>query len=70
MKEYNYPGYETQKKRHTQFKLKIMELNLDVWNHKDSVPSDLLNYLKEWWSNHILEEDMQYRSFFNEQGLK
>jgi hemerythrin len=27
------------------------------------------NFLKEWWTYHILEEDMKYRSFLKEKGL-
>ena len=70
MKDYGYPEYEEHVIQHTQFKKKIMELNLDTMLHKDSVPDNLLLFLKEWWSNHILEVDKRYYSFFKEKGLK
>ena len=31
--------------------------------------SEVLNFLKEWWIYHILEEDMKYRPFIEEKGL-
>lgn len=37
---------------------------------KDSVLAELLEFLRDWWIHHILEEDMQYRSFFVERGVK
>ena len=31
--------------------------------------SEVLNFLKEWWVYHILEEDMKYRPFIEGKGL-
>jgi hemerythrin len=31
--------------------------------------TDVLNFLKEWWTYHILEEDMKYRPFVEGKGL-
>ena len=34
------------------------------------VPGKLHTYLKEWWNQHILEEDMQYKAFFQRRRVK
>ena len=31
--------------------------------------AEVLSFLKEWWTYHILEEDMKYRPFLQEKGL-
>jgi hypothetical protein len=33
------------------------------------VPQVMLNYLVQWWRNHILHEDMDYKSFYDEKGI-
>ena len=70
MREYKYPRYDIQVTQHKKFKKQILKFNLDTIRYKPSVPEDLLEYLKQWFVNHILEEDMLYRDFFIEKGLK
>ncbi len=70
MKEYGYPKFNEHVKTHMQFRLKIIELSNEMLYHKESVPVELFAFLREWWSNHILQEDMQYKAFFKEKGLE
>jgi len=70
MREYNYPRYDIQVTQHTQFKKKIVKFNLETMQRKPTVPKEFLEYLQEWFVNHILKEDMLYRDFFIERGLK
>ncbi|NOY06802.1 MAG: hemerythrin family protein [Chlorobi bacterium] len=70
MKEYGYPALAEHVKKHMQFRMKIIELSNDTLYHKETVPVELFAFLRQWWSNHILEEDMQYRPFFEEKGLE
>jgi hemerythrin len=35
-----------------------------------NVPEELLSYLGEWWMGHILNEDMKYKSHFEEKGVR
>ena len=31
--------------------------------------TEVLKFLKEWWTYHILEEDMKYREFIPDEGV-
>jgi len=37
---------------------------------RTSVPTDMLEYLKRWLTQHILVMDMQYRPYLNERGVR
>lgn len=69
MEENGYPGFEQQKAQHKAFKTKLVRLCSAIRQHEQEVPDILLNYLHEWWLHHILQEDMEYRSFFSEKGI-
>ncbi len=70
MIEYDYPYYSEQKEQHRQFRNRAANYCLDTMAYKTTIPMEILDYLKDWWINHILETDMKYKSFFNEKGLK
>lgn len=70
MLEYGYPGYSIQKKQHQEFKRKTVDFCMETMAHKVTVPTEIFSYLKLWWTNHILTEDMKYKEFFNARGLK
>ena len=69
MAEYGYPDYEAHRMQHLQFIRKTAQLAMDTIAQKKSVPQDLLVYLRDWLTGHILNADMQYKPFFNEHGL-
>ena len=70
MLDYGYPEYSSQKKQHQEFKKKTADLCMETMLHKVAVSGEIFTYLKLWWTNHILQEDMKYKKFFNEKGLK
>ncbi|MDN3510141.1 MAG: bacteriohemerythrin [Candidatus Jettenia sp. CY-1] len=70
MLEYNYPEYSLQKKQHQEFKRKTVDFCMETMIHNTTVPIAIFTYLKSWWTNHILKDDMKYKKFFNERGLK
>ena len=57
------------KQGHVEYRKKVVDLctaaSLDI----PIVPQVMLNYLVQWWQNHILHEDMEYKSFFKEKGI-
>ncbi len=69
MIEYDYPDYSTHKEQHIEFKKKTVAFCMDVMAYKETIPTEILSYLKSWLTNHILNSDMKYKSFFNEKGL-
>lgn len=70
MLDYNYPGYSLQKKQHQEFKRKTVDFCMGTLVHKTNIPIEIFSYLKSWWTNHILKEDMKYKEFFNERGVR
>ncbi|TLD41992.1 MAG: Hemerythrin [Candidatus Jettenia ecosi] len=70
MLQYSYPEYSLQKKQHQEFKRKTVDFCMETMIHNTEVPIAIFTYLKSWWTNHILKDDMKYKKFFNERGLK
>ena len=63
MFKYNYPQKTEHEKLHQSFRDKTSELkNLLNSNSKDA-HYKMIEYLKTWWTNHILVEDMKYSDF-------
>lgn len=58
-----YPGIEEHKDRHREFRQKIVECCMAATLHVASVPGELLTYLRDWFKDHILHEDMKYKPF-------
>ena len=69
MLDHKYPDYPKQLKEHNYYRGKIAYFCFDLMKDKDSVPADVLIFLKEWWTNHIINVDMKYKLFFKEKGL-
>ena len=69
MLEYSYPEYSAQRKQHQEFKIKTVGFCMETMAHKVTVPTEIFTYLRSWWTNHILQEDMKYKKYFNERGL-
>jgi len=69
MLKYGYPGYDMQKQQHKEFKKKVAFTAFDTTEHQSYVPMELVRFLKDWLTNHILKSDMGYRAFFNERGV-
>lgn len=70
MLEYEYPEYPSQKKQHQEFKRKTINFCMETMVYKETIPGEICTYLRSWWMNHILKEDMRYKKFFNERGLR
>jgi hemerythrin len=63
----NFPGFTAHKKEHTEYRKKTLSFCLDTMVHKNSVPVDILTFLKDWWMHHILESDMKYKGIGDSQ---
>ena len=69
MLQYNYPEYESHRDDHTQFKMKTAKFCLDALQRKETLPDELLSYLRDWLTHHILKADMKYKPYFLERGV-
>lgn len=69
MLKYHYTGYVAQKAEHDKFVAKAVDLQKRL-NDKTLVLSlEVINFLKDWLTNHILVSDKKYGSLFNSKGL-
>jgi hemerythrin len=69
MLDCGYPEFEAHRESHTEFKMKTAKFCLDAGQRKETLPDELLSYLRDWLEHHILEEDMKYKPYFLERGL-
>lgn len=70
MLDYGYPEYLSQKKQHQEFKKMTVNFCVGTMVHNATIPTEIFTYLKSWWINHILTEDMKYKDFFHAKGVK
>jgi hemerythrin-like metal-binding protein len=70
MEIYGFPGMEGQKIQHRDFRKKTVTFSTATTLGVDQIPDTLLEYLVDWWVHHILKDDMAYRSFFKDKGVK
>lgn len=68
--EFAYPEKEAHKIKHQEFTDKIIEYKKEVAGGNITIFSDLMNYLKVWWVNHIQVCDKKYAKHFHEHGLR
>lgn len=70
METYGFPEIKDHKKRHLDFQVKTMDLYEETERGAEQTAEVLLNFLADWWTQHILQEDMAYKEFFIEKGLR
>ena len=61
LKALDYPGYEGHVRLHDEIRNRISILHHVAIDENE--PELVLIFLKEWWKNHILVEDMKYSEF-------
>jgi hemerythrin len=70
MEKYGYEGFEAQKFEHHFVIKKIQRFEKsDIDKNQSSVIIDLVAFVSDWISGHILKEDMKYKNFFNSKGV-
>jgi hemerythrin-like metal-binding protein len=69
MAEFGFPLLDQHRQSHDKYRKKVVDLCTAVLLDVPIVPQVMLNYLVKWWENHILHEDMEYKSFFKKNGI-
>lgn len=59
----DYPEFNEHKALHFEYLEKTSDLSSKAQNFDKNVTDEILEFLKDWWLNHILVEDMKYKSF-------
>jgi hemerythrin len=70
MKEYDYPQLVPHSKQHRTFEDEVVKLCSATGERIEDVPQVLLEYLRQWLTQHILGKDMEYKAFFQEKGVR
>jgi hemerythrin len=65
----NYEHQEIHKERHMEYRRKVVEFSFDVAAHKHAAPKEILKFLMEWWSDHIVVDDKRYSKTFVEANV-
>ena len=66
---YDYPLREAHHAEHEELKNQVAEFKERLVSGKGSFSLELMIFLRDWLTNHIMKSDMQYRDFFRVKGL-
>lgn len=69
MKKFNLPEYHEHKEEHRDFIAEIVAYDAKMFKGDKQIASEIIEYLKWWWVNHIQVTDKKYISCFKENGL-
>ena len=58
-----YPSLDAHKQMHFDYRKTTVDLCKETMDGVRTVPEKLLVYLRNWWTDHILKEDMKYKTF-------
>jgi len=61
--ERNYPRLLEQRAQHAGYRKKNLALGRETPGAIVRTPEALHNFLRHWWTQHILTEDMRYKAF-------
>ena len=66
---FGYPEAEAHREEHTRFVERVTAFEAEFKAGKIGLSSEILNFLKDWLTDHIQGSDKKYGPFFNENGL-
>ena len=70
MQKFHYPGFAAHKAQHDAFVKKVSDFQKDFVAGRLGLSIEVMNFLRDWVSNHIKETDKKYSTIFVENGLK
>jgi hemerythrin len=65
MKEHRYPDLRQHLDEHERFSRRVVEIQKDYHGRKVKLSLEVLSFLKNWLSNHILKTDAAYGKFYS-----
>ncbi len=69
MIKYNYPDYESHKKKHVAFIAKVADLETRYNAGGIIITFEITSFLKDWLKTHINGTDKKYSDFFIKNGV-
>ena len=68
-RKYNYPQTDAHLKEHDALVQQVVKLKADFDNGKSVLTLDVMNFLKDWLTVHIMGDDKAYTPFLKSQGI-
>lgn len=68
--KFNYPEKEAHVLAHKAYRNKIDDFRGRWEKGEPGIANEIVNFLDNWWQQHIYKMDKRYSSFFQEHGLK
>jgi len=66
----SYPDYISHKNAHTDFVKKVTETRKAFNEGKFLISIEVMNFLKDWLTGHIMGVDQRYSGYLNEKGVR
>lgn len=70
LKRIGYPELASQKKQHEAFVTKITEFQAKLSDGQTNLSVEMMNFLKDWLTNHIMVADKRYAPYFAKVNVK
>ena len=70
LSKYAYPKYDLQKKEHEDFIDTVFSMHTRFEKDDSYTLNEIVNYLRDWYSLHILGMDQGYKQFLAEKGAE
>jgi len=69
LKKYHFPDIQTHQDEHLEYLNKMEELTARL-DHSEAVSTEeCINFIRHWFMDHILVEDMKYKKYFEENNI-
>lgn len=68
--KFNYEGAEEHIKTHHMYHEQIEEFSKEYYENDTMLATKMMDFLRAWWTEHILGIDREYVQCFHEHGLK
>ncbi|MCL5268880.1 MAG: bacteriohemerythrin [Bacteroidetes bacterium] len=68
--KHGYPESARHKKEHEDLTKQVLDIGRKYNAGEMVLTMDLMNFLKEWLNNHIMQVDKKYSTFLNAKGVK
>ena len=68
LQKHGYPNFAEHKAQHDAYLAKVKDIETEMRNGGLTVANQLMRFLKEWWTSHILKTDREYADFLKQRG--
>ncbi len=69
MKAYNYTLFVSHKTEHDKLTQQVVDLQNEFNSGSTRITVKVMNFLKDWLKNHIVQNDVKFGNFLNKAGI-